>query len=406
MRKLYSLILIFFSLAAKGNYWTQKANFGGGTRSYNCGFSIGSKGYLGMGNPPVSNDFWEYDPALNSWTQKANFGGAARYAAVGFSIGNKGYIGAGLYSDFWEWDQATNIWTQKTNYPGGAAIAAVAFSIGTKGYIGTGTSSGIVTNEFWEWDQGTDTWSQKSNFAGSPRWLAVGFSIGNKGYIGTGVDGSSNLYNDLWEWDQNTDLWTQKSSFSVGRVEAMGFSIGSYGYIGVGSIVWGVNDTNDLWQYNSVTDSWLKVADFPGGERELAVGFSIGCKGYFGAGIVNDANPHDDFWEYTPDSCFTGIEENTISNFQFQISPNPASEFIICSLPAEALAKAGLQFAAEKKVELTITNVEGKKVYSLQPETGNRKLETKIDISNLPNGIYFVTVDDGKQKAVKKFVKE
>ena len=40
-------------------------------------------------------DFWEYDPATNTWTQKADFGGTTRSVAVGFSIGSKGYIGTG-----------------------------------------------------------------------------------------------------------------------------------------------------------------------------------------------------------------------------------------------------------------------------------------------------------------------
>src|SRR6185436_16374119 len=32
-----------------------------------------------------------------SWTQKANFPGPARIGAVGFSIGNKGYVGLGWH---------------------------------------------------------------------------------------------------------------------------------------------------------------------------------------------------------------------------------------------------------------------------------------------------------------------
>jgi hypothetical protein len=35
------------------------------------GFSIGSKGYVGIGTS--GNDFREYDQAANTWTQKADF---------------------------------------------------------------------------------------------------------------------------------------------------------------------------------------------------------------------------------------------------------------------------------------------------------------------------------------------
>ncbi|TAL58094.1 MAG: hypothetical protein EPN85_12405, partial [Bacteroidetes bacterium] len=106
------------------NAWTQKANFGGNPRSSAVGFSIGAKGYIGTGREytaPLTfvptDDFWEWDQASNTWTQKAKLTGGARYAAVGFSIGNKGYIGIGyndlivtgpghiklMYDDFWEY---------------------------------------------------------------------------------------------------------------------------------------------------------------------------------------------------------------------------------------------------------------------------------------------------------------
>ncbi|RYU94239.1 hypothetical protein EWM59_18245, partial [Emticicia agri] len=93
--------------APSAEAWTQKANFGGSARSNAIGFSIGSKGYIGMAN--ANNDFWEYDQGANAWTQKANFGGTGRYDAVGFSIGSKGYFGTGndgssnFLNDFWEY---------------------------------------------------------------------------------------------------------------------------------------------------------------------------------------------------------------------------------------------------------------------------------------------------------------
>src|SRR4029079_13640279 len=121
-----ALILVFLSLTAKADYWTQKANFGGGNRAYAVGFSIDNKGYAGLGpGAGAQNDFWEFDPAVNSWTQKANFpGGTPRYGAIGVSMGTKGYIGTGTsvaqtFNDFWEWDQATNVWVQKANFGGG-----------------------------------------------------------------------------------------------------------------------------------------------------------------------------------------------------------------------------------------------------------------------------------------------
>jgi N-acetylneuraminic acid mutarotase len=252
------------------NKWTRKANFPGYFTGRIVSFTIGTKGYIGTEihwstSVPV-NEFWEYDPATNAWTQKASIPTTpARYGAVGFSIGTKGYFGIGhkddgmndsYYKDFWEWDQAINVWTRKADFEGTIRGEAVGFSIGSKGYIGTGNGDTPYSTEFWEWDQATDVWTRKADFGGNSRTEAVGFSIGNKGYIGTGYGGSQTsylLYNDFWEWDQTTDLWTRKANFGGGaRSTAVGVSISNKGYLGTGlggNIIYAYQD---FWEYDPI----------------------------------------------------------------------------------------------------------------------------------------------------------
>jgi N-acetylneuraminic acid mutarotase len=97
-----------------------KSRFRGTARIGGVGFSIGTKGYIGTGldrNVGYTNDFWEYDPTVNTWMRKANFGGTARYDAVGFSIDGKGYIGTGPFAkDFWEYDPANQYLDTKSRY--------------------------------------------------------------------------------------------------------------------------------------------------------------------------------------------------------------------------------------------------------------------------------------------------
>lgn len=93
--------------------WTKKKSFPGASRANGVAFTIGTKGYFGTGFGKLdpSNDYlpdiWEYDPAGNNWEKKADFAGGKRSEAVGFSIGNKGYIGLGsngnFQADFWEY---------------------------------------------------------------------------------------------------------------------------------------------------------------------------------------------------------------------------------------------------------------------------------------------------------------
>ena len=290
-----------------GNTWIQKTEVGGLARYGAVGFSIGSKGYIGLGNPvdgiDFLNDFWEYDTTSNAWTQKADFGGSGREWAVGFSIGDKGYVGTGTdgvtnFSDFWEYDPAANMWTQKADFAGGARRNATGFSIGSKGYIGTGNpENDFYRNDFWEYDPATNNWTQKADVGGSGRVGATAFSIGNKGYIGTGYTDTGNFFaDDFWEYDPSADTWTQKADFGgTGRNSAVGFCIGSRGYLGTGSDL-NYNYVNDFWEYDPYTDTWTQKADFGGGNRGAAVGFSIGDKGYIGTG--NNTSFEQDFWVY------------------------------------------------------------------------------------------------------------
>lgn len=299
--------------------WTQRSDFGGQPRCTSFGFSIGNKGYIGVGIfginwAAVYNDMWEWNQATDTWTQKANYPAYGTNAPIGFSIGNKGYVGTGSnygaeQKDFWEYDPLTNLWTQKADFGGGTRASAVGFSIGNKGYVGTGFDKfGKSWNDFWEYDALSNTWTQRANFGGGPRDGAVGFSIGNKGYIGTGENGTPYTgFNDFWEYDAANDTWTQKANFSgVGRLGAIGFSIGNYGYIGTGDIL-AANGSSlliDFWQYDPNNDTWAQMANYGGGPRAGVASFVIGCKGYVGTGVSVSANSNGvdtkDFWQYTP----------------------------------------------------------------------------------------------------------
>ena len=247
--------------------WTQKADFGGGPRESAVGFSINSRGYVGTGgsHQGIWKDFWEYNPTLNTWTQKADCGTIGRVWAVGFSVNSKGYIGTGLLSnpvwlesnDFWEYDPVLDTWTQKADFGGIPRENAVGFSISSKGYIGSGASPDYpylsnYDQDFWEFDPGSDTWTRKADVPVSLN-SAVGFSIGTKGYIGTGASTGA-IMNTFWEFNPLTNSWSQKATFSgSARAMSVGFSIGNHGYIGTGYN----NNTffSDFWMYTPTCDA-------------------------------------------------------------------------------------------------------------------------------------------------------
>jgi len=246
----------FWEFNPATNVWTQKADFEGGGRANGIGFSIDGKGYYGTGTYQSygwTKDFWQYDPVANDWIQKADFGGGLRYTTVGFVIGNKGYVGTGsyrssrwvpatYYNDFWEYDPALDTWTRKTNVPMPAGIpeekgrmSAVGISIGNKGYVGLGAHHYDTRLKDWyEYDPVSDSWTKKTDFPGIQRYTASGFSIGDRGYVGGGAYYAPAY--DFYEFNPATNTWTQRNSIpaDAGIYYPVMLTVGGKGYYGFG----------------------------------------------------------------------------------------------------------------------------------------------------------------------------
>ena len=106
-----------------------------------------------------TNDFWQYNPALNSWTAKANVGPTNRQEASGFALNGKGYIGTGddfssgnNFQDMWEYDVPTNTWIQIEDFEGTARRYLSALVLNGYAYAGLGTN-GTNFKDFWMFDQ-------------------------------------------------------------------------------------------------------------------------------------------------------------------------------------------------------------------------------------------------------------
>jgi len=307
-----SNVIMQYSLAAGGGTWAQKTNFASpSTTTYRegaVGFSIGTKGYVGLGSDNTGtykNDMWEFDPTANTWTQKANFTGTARAEAVGFSIGTKGYAGLGsnattYFSNFYEFDPTGNTWTAKTSYPNvvgaGARNDAVGFSIGSLGYVGLGYN-GSFSQLFYEYNpSGSGTWTQKASFPGTGRAGASSFSIGTKGYVGLGFDGS--FKQDFYEYDPTGNTWTAKATFpGNARYYSTGFAISTKGYFCTGYD--GSEYLKDIWEWDQTSNTWTERTFLTADGRMSGVGFGIGTKAYVGTGVTSTLI-YRDFYEFTP----------------------------------------------------------------------------------------------------------
>jgi N-acetylneuraminic acid mutarotase len=396
MKKLSFILLSFLlSFAADAAVvWNQKANFGGLARHRSTAFSIGNKGYMGLGhyNSGVGGnihleDFWEYDPGSDSWTQKANFGGGLRYHAVGESYGNKAYVGTGrapgniLMTDWWEFDPMANTWTTVTPFPGTPRRGAVIFKIDEFLFIGTGETASGYANDFYAYDAMNDLWLMGvQDFPGSQRTSAVGFAIEDKGYVGSGGIGCGT--NDFYEYKKSTNTWTQRADIgSLIRQEAAGFSVNGRGYIIAGDNCSSGDNYQDVWEFDPNTDTWNQLEDFSGSARRYPDAFVIGKKAYVGLG-TSGVN-YSDLWEF--DQTLSVVRTET-ELLEIKVYPNPITENATFSLNNTPSSTDFSDYG------LIIYSVEGKITFNadfthqqLDFSRGNRESGTYIYVISFQN---------------------
>ena len=407
MKKLILFLLFALPVGVSAqNTWEKKAAFGGEKRSRCVSFSIGSRGYMGLGEDTADverNDFWEYDPGTDAWMQKASLPAVGRRDAVGIAIGNKGYVGTGIdapeswignnQNDWWEYNPVTNMWTQKANYPGSPSYNGIyfgcGFTIGNYGYVlGGKQSASNYTNNLYRYDPASNTWLQMAQFPNGTRYAMSAFVVNGKAYAGLGTD-ENLLQTDWWEWNPTNNMWTQKTSFpGSGRFAAGGFAIGSKGYVVCGADG-GYKD--ELWQYDVASDSWWVKAPYGGGPRRSVGVFVIGSAAYVGAG-KGFSGSRRDFWQY--EQYITDVEENVA--VELNMYPNPSHDQLTVNTPAGS-------FFFPDNTLLSIISADGKIVHQ---EDISSKLQVNIDVSEFANGNYIVQVLNDQWRSQSTFIKQ
>jgi Domain of unknown function (DUF4465)/Secretion system C-terminal sorting domain len=92
----------------------------------------------------------------------------------------------------------------------------------------------------------------------------------------------------------------------------------------------------------------------------------------------------------TTKATFVGLAEQT-SEINFNVYPNPTSNFINIQLSNNI----------EQPLEAKILDISGKTIYA----KSLTQIETDLNVNFLQSGIYFLELTSGKQKTVKKIVK-
>ena len=360
-------LLIGITASAQGS-WTQKSSFPEEGRHRGTGFSIGNKGYIGLGHynsgpngNVVKADIWEYDPGTDSWTQKADYGFGGTYGATAFTIGQYAYVGAHVYAgdQFYKFDPIANVWTLIAIAPISGSERA-SFALDGFGYV-------LHFNNVLRYDPITDSWLDLGSCpAGIYSW-STAFTIGDKGYVLT--------QGNLFEYKAGTNSWTFRAPFPG---EAQGgsasFSINGKGYVFGGYVQYLSPTTNQIWEFDPLTNSWSQHQDLPGASRRFSVGFSIANKGYVGTG-TNGTNMKD-LWEFDP--LLSSISENR--NSSLQIYPNPTVNHVTITVDQNLIGSS----------TLSIIDLSGKTV--IVEEISQEKSE--LNLSDCTKGTYFCIVSN------------
>ena len=97
----------------------------------------------------------------------------------------------------------------------------------------------------------------------------------------------------------------------------------------------------------------------------------------------------NELWQYIDslDCVITSVNDLSANKYSVSIFPNPAMNIFTIELP-------------NQNYDFIISDVSGRKVYEQKNIFG----KSEIDFNNFPNGIYFVNVDDGKNRFNQKII--
>ena len=378
MRTVLTILVCLFAINVQGQYWIQKSSFAVVGRHRAVGCATENKGYLGLGHVNGSGvdisykDWWEYDPSSDSWSQKASYP-VNNHGATSFVVNDQPCVGGGsaLNGEFYKFDPSQNTWTSIASCPFFNPGDTQGFSVNNKGYV-------YVGQQMAEYDPTTNSWSLKATPPMALGSWTCSFSIEGSGYVKVG--------NKLYEYKPEHNTWTQRANFpGVSTGGSSGFSIQQRGFVTCGYVGALSTVTSQVWSFYPGSNTWQLELEFPGTSRRFPVAFAIHNRGYFGTG-TNGINLND-FWQYNPTLNTNELSES--DEIQWKIYPNPSTDFIDIELPSE------YSFGEIAEVR----TLSGQLIQRVELHD----VITRIDVSSLISGAYFLSVQNQGKKLSKMF---
>ncbi|HRG01276.1 MAG TPA: kelch repeat-containing protein [Bacteroidia bacterium] len=388
-----TLLCLFSKLHSQS--WLQLTDFPGTERDDGTSFLINNKAYcfsgLEVGWQCTGNGYI-FDCTSETWSSMANLPvGKERQYATAFSYNNKGYLFGGLkcdntcFNDFLEYDPILNTWSVLPNFPGSARQGMGNFIIKNKAYIIGGRKADNTTlNEVWEYDFITTTWSQKNNLP-IPIWRGSFFSIDSTGYVCYGMNSNSSYNHYVYQYNFLSDSWRKISNITLPAQDYIGTSVCNkkgclYGGLDSTGII-----TNTLVVFNPLDSSLTNYSGIPSLGRKGSMFFSMNGALYITTGLNENQARIKETWKNID---FVGLKETEIDN-SLLIYPNPTNSIL------NIIDKQN-QF---QNATIEIKNYLGQIVFESH-------FNNQVNLLNLSNGMYFLSIRHKEQIKTIKFIKE
>jgi hypothetical protein len=419
-----------------GDTWTQQGEKLVGTGAAGTyitqGFSVSisaNGNTAAVGGPQDNNNVgavWIFTRTGNTWTQQgdkllgtgaigvAEFGMSVSLSADGNTLIAGGPVDNNRLGAIWIFTRAGDIWTQQGEKLVGTGAGGIFSDQGCSVSISANGNTAVVggcrdedIGAVWVFTRTGNMWTQQGEKlvgAGTAFSSSFGYAVsvsadGNTAIVGGPYD--NNQMGAVWIFTRTGDTWTQQGNKltgtgAVGNYIHQGYSV-SVSADG-NTAIFGGPDANNVgasWVFTRTDTVWTQQGGILFGTGAvgpyISQGYSVSVSADGNTAVIGGDRDNmliGAAWLFT-----SYINTSVTSDFEEKymvIYPNPTNDKII--LESEYF----LQDA-----EISIFTLQGKLLLNKQLQSS----KAIIDISEFPEGIYFIKVSTPKKKFVKRFVK-
>jgi N-acetylneuraminic acid mutarotase len=342
-----------------------------------------------------------YDIGTNTWSLGTPMP-TARWMHGSVKAGNSIYcIGGGwnnTISTNEAYDISTGTWTTKAPMPtprsslGVAAVDNKIYAIG-----GFGSNGMYGFNQMY--DPETNTWSHKAPMPTARTGFGT-IAVDGKIYIVGGCNSPSGSINKVEVYNPPTNTWEARANLPTARYGVVLAAVGRKIYALGGTPSNTIPSPGTVEVYDIDTDSWKQLDNLPDSTQWAAAGSWQG-KIYIMGG--------EDMCLMTfPDKAriFDFLYEAEVASGMEEPTGNPAGKLCLFPNPAKNQFTISLNTADRSKIDLIITDISGKTIYSdfFNPALPG-EFKTTINMMDTKPGVYFVKLKTLKGTYIQKVVK-